>query len=325
MRLLRIVPDNTRFDFMRFRRISFPVSALLSILAISLYFFPGLNFGIDFVGGTLMEVKTKAGPADLATMRSTLGTLNLGDFHLQEFGAPDDVLIRISEQPGGDEAQQQAVQRVQKALGTDFDYRRVEVVGPSVSTELLAYGTIGLVSAIGAILIYLWFRFEWQFALGAMIANVHDLVLTIGFMSLTGIDFDLTSIAALLTILGYSLNDTVVIYDRIREMLRRYKRMSMPDLLNVSINATLSRSIVTHLTVAISLLALLLFGGQAIHSFTATMIFGVVLVGTYTSVFIASPILIYLGVGTSRMGGAEEHEPEPEPAATAPQRARARR
>ena len=325
MRLLRIVPDNTRFDFMRFRRISFPVSALLSILAISLYFFHGLNFGIDFVGGTLMEVKTKAGPADLATMRSTLGTLNLGDFHLQEFGAPDDVLIRISEQPGGDEAQQQAVQRVQKALGTDFDYRRVEVVGPSVSTELLAYGTIGLVSAIGAILIYLWFRFEWQFALGAMIANVHDLVLTIGFMSLTGIDFDLTSIAALLTILGYSLNDTVVIYDRIREMLRRYKRMSMPDLLNVSINATLSRSIVTHLTVAISLLALLLFGGQAIHSFTATMIFGVVLVGTYTSVFIASPILIFLGVGTSRMGGAEEHEPEPEPAATAPQRARARR
>jgi len=310
---------------MRFRRISFPVSALLSILAISLYFFHGLNFGIDFVGGTLMEVKTKAGPADLATMRSTLGTLNLGDFHLQEFGAPDDVLIRISEQPGGDKAQQQAVQRVQKALGTDFDYRRVEVVGPSVSTELLAYGTIGLVSAIGAILIYLWFRFEWQFALGAMIANVHDLVLTIGFMSLTGIDFDLTSIAALLTILGYSLNDTVVIYDRIREMLRRYKRMSMPDLLNVSINATLSRSIVTHLTVAISLLALLLFGGQAIHSFTATMIFGVVLVGTYTSVFIASPILIYLGVGTSRMGGAEEHEPEPEPAATAPQRARARR
>src|SRR6516164_11349256 len=310
---------------MRFRRISFPVSALLSILAISLYFFHGLNFGIDFVGGTLMEVKTKAGPADLATMRSTLGTLNLGDFHLQEFGAPDDVLIRISEQPGGDEAQQQAVQRVQKALGTDFDYRRVEVVGPSVSTELLAYGTIGLVSAIGAILIYLWFRFEWQFALGAMIANVHDLVLTIGFMSLTGIDFDLTSIAALLTILGYSLNDTVVIYDRIREMLRRYKRMSMPDLLNASINATLSRSIVTHLTVSLSLLALLVFGGQAIRSFTATMMFGVVLVGTYTSVFIASPILIYLGVGTGRMGGAEEPEPEPEPAATAPQRARARR
>jgi preprotein translocase subunit SecF len=316
VRLLRIVPDDTKFDFMRFRRISFPISAILSIVAISLYFFHGLNFGIDFIGGTLMEVQTKAGPADLSKMRATIEGLKLGDFQLQQFGAPDDVLIRISEQPGGDQAQQQAVQKVRDALGDEVDYRRVEVVGPSVSTELLAYGTIGLMLAIGAILIYLWFRFEWQFALGAMIANVHDLVLTVGFMSLTHIDFDLTSIAALLTILGYSLNDTVVIYDRIREMLRRYKRLSMPDLLNLSINATLSRSIVTHVTVAMSLLALLLFGGQAIHSFTATMMFGVVLVGTYTSVFIASPILIYLGVGTGRMGEQEEPEPEPVPTKT---------
>jgi preprotein translocase subunit SecF len=334
VRLLRIVPDDTKFDFMRFRRISFPVSAMLSIAAIALYFFHGLNFGIDFIGGTLMEVQTKAGPADLAKMRSTIGSLQLGEFQLQQFGAPDDVLIRISQQPGGDEAQQAAVQKVRNALGTEVDYRRVEVVGPSVSTELLAYGTIGLVLAIVAILIYLWFRFEWQFALGAMIANVHDLVLTVGFMSLTGIDFDLTSIAALLTILGYSLNDTVVIYDRIREMLRRYKRMSMPELLNASVNATLSRSIVTHVTVAMSLLALLLFGGQAIHSFTATMMFGVVLVGTYTSVFIASPILIYLGVGRGRSGGAEEPGTPPPAPATAsvsaaplspPQRARVRR
>jgi preprotein translocase subunit SecF len=324
---IRIIPDDTEFDFMRFRRISFPISAMLSIAAIALYFFHGLNFGIDFIGGTLMEVQTKNGPANLSEMRSTIGGLKLGDFQLQQFGAPDDVLIRISEQPGGDEAQQVAVQKVRDALGDAVDYRRVEVVGPSVSTELLAYGTIGLVLAIGAILIYLWFRFEWQFALGAMIANVHDLVLTVGFMSLTHIDFDLTSIAALLTILGYSLNDTVVIFDRIREMLRRYKRTPMPDLLNKSINATLSRSIVTHLTVAMSLLALLLFGGQAIHSFTATMMFGVVLVGTYTSVFIASPILIYLGVGSGRMGGAEEPEPPAEPtrATTPAQRARARR
>ena len=318
MRLLRIVPDDTKFDFMRFRRISFPVSAMLSIVAILLYFFHGLNFGIDFIGGTLIEVQTKAGPADLAKMRATIGALQLGEFQLQQFGAPDDVLIRISEQPGGDEAQQAAVQKVRNALGNEVDYRRVEVVGPSVSTELLAYGTIGLVLAIVAILIYLWFRFEWQFALGAMIANVHDLVLTVGFMSLTRVDFDLTSIAALLTILGYSLNDTVVIYDRIREMLRRYKRMPMPDLLNASVNATLSRSIVTHVTVAMSLLALLLFGGQAIHSFTATMMFGVVLVGTYTSVFIASPILIYLGVGRGRVGGAEEPESPPTAPAAAP-------
>ena len=334
MRLLRIVPDDTKFDFMRFRRISFPVSAMLSIAAIALFFFHGLNFGIDFIGGTLIEVQTKAGPADLAKMRSTIGSLQLGDFQLQQFGAPNDVLIRISQQPGGDEAQQAAVQKVRTALGDEVEYRRVEVVGPSVSTELLAYGTIGLVLAIVAILIYLWFRFEWQFALGAMIANVHDIVLTVGFMSLTRVDFDLTSIAALLTILGYSLNDTVVIYDRIREMLRRYKRMSMPELLNASVNATLSRSIVTHVTVAMSLLALLLFGGQAIHSFTATMMFGVVLVGTYTSVFIASPILIYLGVGRGRSGGADEPEAPPSaPAAasasaarpTSPPRARVRR
>jgi preprotein translocase subunit SecF len=300
MRLLRIVPDDTKFDFMRFRRISFPVSAFLSMLAIFLYFFHGLNFGIDFVGGTLMEVQSKSGPANLSQMRTTLNGLGLGDVQLQQFGAPSDVLLRLAQQPGGDAVQQAAVTKVRQALGDSVEYRRVEVVGPRVSTELLAYGTIGLVLAILAILVYLWFRFEWQFALGAMIANVHDLVLTIGFMSVTQIDFDLTSIAALLTILGYSLNDTVVIYDRIREMLRRYKRMTMADLLNVSVNATLSRSIITHVTVTLALLSLLLFGGNAIHSFTATMMFGVVLVGTYTSVFIAAPILIYLGVGTGR-------------------------
>ena len=314
---LRIVPDDTHFDFTRFRRISFPISAVLSIIAITLFFTHGLNFGIDFKGGTLLEVQAKSGTADLASMRATLSNLGLGDVQLQQFGGPAEVLIRVAEQPGGDAAQQVAVQKVRGALGDAVDYRRVEVVGPRVSGELLAYGMLGLMLAIFSILIYLWFRFEWQFALGAMIANVHDLVLTLGFMSVTQIDFDLTSIAALLTILGYSLNDTVVIYDRIREMLRRYKRLSMPDLLNISINATLSRSIVTHVTVAMSLLALLLFGGPGIHSFTATMMFGVVLVGTYTSVFIASPILIYLGVGTGRTEHVETPDPvekTPEPA-----------
>lgn len=306
MRLLRIVPDDTKFDFMRFRRISFPLSALLSILAVVLYFTHGLNFGIDFVGGTLMEVQSKSGPANLNQMRTTLNGLGLGEVQLQQFGAPTDVLLRVAQQPGGEGAQQEAVAKVRGALGNSVDYRRVEVVGPRVSTELLAYGTLGLVLAIFSIQIYLWFRFEWQFALGAMIANVHDIVLTIGFMSISQIDFDLTSIAALLTILGYSLNDTVVIYDRIREMLRRYKRMPMADLLNVSVNATLSRSIITHVTVTLALLALLLFGGTAIHSFTATMMFGVVLVGTYTSVFIAAPILIYLGVGENRETQKEE-------------------
>ena len=306
MRLLRIVPDDTKFDFMRFRRISFPISALLSIAAILLYFFNGLNFGIDFQGGTLVEVRTQAGAADLARMRSTIGELGLGEFQLQQFGTPQDVLIRISQQPGGEQAQQAAVQKVRNALGDQVEYRRVEVVGPRVSGELLSYGIMGLMLAIGSIFIYLWFRFEWQFALGAMLANVHDLVLTIGFMSLAQIDFDLTSIAALLTILGYSLNDTVVIYDRIREMLRRYKRMPIADLLNSSINSTLSRSVITHVTVSLALLALLLFGGQAIHSFTATMMFGVVLVGVYTSISIAAPMLIYLGVGLGRESGRED-------------------
>jgi preprotein translocase subunit SecF len=310
MRLLRIVPDDTKFDFMRFRRISFPISALLSILAISLYFFNGLNFGIDFKGGLLMEVQSKSGPADLSKMRATLGALGLGEVQLQQFGGPTDVLIRIAEQPGGDAAQQVAVGKVRGALGNDIEYRRVEVVGPRVSSELLSYGVVGLGLAIFSILIYLWFRFEWQFALGAMLANVHDLVLTIGFMSLLQIDFDLTSIAALLTILGYSLNDTVVIYDRIREMLRRYKKMPMPEILNASINSTLSRSVITHVTVSLALLALLLFGGQAIHSFTATMMFGVALVGIYTSIFIAAPILIYLGVGrgTDALRGEQADE-----------------
>jgi len=316
--LLRIVPDNTRFDFIRFRRISFPISAVMSILAITLYFTHGLNFGIDFKGGTLIEVRSKSGPANLSQMRQTIEGLRLGDFQLQQFGGPDEVLIRIAEQPGGEAEQQAAVEKVRKAFGDALDYRRVEVVGPRVSGELLYTGILGMFAAIGAILCYLWFRFEWQFALGAMIANVHDIVLTLGFMSLTQIDFDLTSIAALLTILGYSLNDTVVIYDRIREMLRRYKKMPMTELLNVSINSTLSRSVITHVTVAMSLLALLLFGGQAIHSFTATMMFGVVLVGTYTSVFIASPILIYLGVRTTRALAQDEADAPETPTAKTP-------
>jgi preprotein translocase subunit SecF len=308
MRLLRIVPDDTRFDFMRFRRISFPISAALSILALVLYFTHGLNFGIDFKGGTLIEVQAKSGAVDMAQMRSKLESLGLGEIQIQQFGDRGDVLIRVAQQPGGDAAQQAVVGKVRGALGEDYDYRRVEVVGPRVSAELLGYGVVGVVFAIFAILLYLWFRFEWQFALGAMIANVHDIVLTIGFMSVMQLEFDLSSIAALLTILGYSLNDTVVIYDRIREMLRRYKKLPMADLLNISINSTLSRSIITHVTVTLALLALLLFGGHAIHSFSATMMFGVVLVGTYTSIFIAAPILIYLGVGSTRGVSTEDSE-----------------
>ncbi|MPT23031.1 MAG: protein translocase subunit SecF, partial [Starkeya sp.] len=219
-----------------------------------------------------------------------------------------EVLIRVAQQPGGEQAQQAVVGKVRAALGDGVEYRRVEVVGPRVSQELLSYGIVGLMMAVFCILVYLWFRFEWQFALGASIANFHDIVLTIGFMAIFQIDFDLTSVAALLTILGYSLNDTIVIYDRIREMLRRYKKMPTEELLNASINSTLSRSVITHVTVTLALLALVLFGGRAIHSFSVTMMFGVVLVGTYTSIFIASPLLIYLGVSTRAMAEKAEKE-----------------
>ena len=297
--LLRLVPDDTKFDFIQFRRISFPISALLTILAVFAYYHYGLNLGIDFKGGTIIEVQSKAPKIDIAPMRATLEKLELGEVQLQQFGA-NEVLIRVAQQPGGDAAQQVVVTKVRAALGDTVEYRRVEVVGPRVSAELLGYGIVGLGLAIIGILFYLWFRFEWQFALGATIANLHDIVLTIGFMAVTQIDFDLTSVAALLTILGYSLNDTVVIYDRIRELLRKYKRLPMKQLLNDGVNQTLSRSVITHLTVTLALLALLIWGGRAIHGFAAVMTFGVVLVGTYTSVFIAAPMLLYLGVGAHR-------------------------
>ena len=299
MRHLRIVPDNTSFGFIRFRRISFPISAVLSILALVLFFTHGLNYGIDFKGGIALGVTAQSGQPDVQAIRDKLTPLGLGEVQIQSFGDKGQVLMRIALQPGGDAEQNAVAEKVKQTLAPDYISGKddqIQIIGPSVSQELVTVGTVGIFVAILGILIYLWFRFDWQFAVGAMIANVHDIVLTIGFMSVTQIDFDLTSVAALLTILGYSLNDTVVIYDRIRELLRKYKKKPMDELLDESINATLSRSVITHVTVALALLALLLFGGHAIHSFTATMLFGVVLVGTYTSIFIASPVLIYLGL-----------------------------
>lgn len=305
---LRIVPDEPKFPFMRMRRYTLPLSAVLSLIAIGLFMGVGLNFGIDFRGGTLMEVQSKSGPADLAAMRQTLGNLGLGEVQLQEFGAPTDVLIRLEQQPGGEAAQQAAVQKVREALGDAVDYRRVEVVGPRVSGELVTNGVIGVFVAIAGILLYLWFRFEWQFALGATIATLHDVVLTIGFYSLTQVDFDLSSVAAILTILGYSVNDTVVIYDRIRELLRRYKRMPIEQLLDIAMNTTLSRTLITSTTTFLATLGLYLFGPEVIQSFVQAMLFGII-VGVYSSAFIAAPLLIYLGLKTQ--GG------EPEGAAAA--------
>jgi preprotein translocase subunit SecF len=301
VRLLRLVPDDTRYPFMRWRRVTFPLSALLSMVAVVLFFTVGLNFGIDFRGGTLIEVRATGG-ADLATMRTTLGGLGLGEVQLQEFGGPSDVLIRLEQQPGGEPAQQAAVQKVQAALGDGYEYRRVEVVGPRVSGELVQAGIIGIALALVGIWLYLWFRFEWQFAVGGMIATMHDIVLTIGFYSVTQLDFDLSSIAAVLTIAGYSINDTVVVYDRIRELLRRYKRMVIGEMLDVAVNSTLPRTVITSVTVLLALIGLTVFGGEVIQSFTRAMLFGVV-VGVYSTTFIAAPMLIYLGVRTQTVEG----------------------
>jgi preprotein translocase subunit SecF len=297
VKLLRIVPDNTNLPFMYWRRLTFPLSAALSLLAVLLFFTVGLNFGIDFRGGTLVELQSRSGPADLSGLRATLGTLGLGDVQLQQFGAPTDVLVRIAQQPGGEEAQQAAVAKVRQALGDTYEYRRVEVVGPRVSAELVTNGIIGIMVAMFGIFVYLWFRFEWQFSVGAIVATMHDVVLTIGFYCVTQVDFDLSSVAAILTIMGYSVNDTVVIYDRIREMLRRYKRMPIDELLDLAMNSMLSRTVITSTTTFLATLGLFFFGPEVIQSFVQAMLFGII-VGVYSSAFIAAPLLIYLGVTT---------------------------
>lgn len=294
MKLLRIIPDNTSFGFMTFRRLSFPFSALLSIVSVAAFLSIGLNFGIDFTGGTLIEMKAQSGQANIALVRSTAAEMDLGDVEVQEFGAQGEVSLRFGLQPGGDKGQQAVVERVRQTFGKDYEFRRVEVVGPRVSGELVQSGILGVVLSIIAVLIYLWFRFEWQFAVGAVIATLHDLVLTMGFFAVTQIEFNMTSIAAILTIVGYSLNDTVVVFDRIRELLRKFKKMAIADLLDLSINSTLSRTVMTSVTTSLALLALVLFGGSVIKSFSWAMIFGVV-IGTYSSIFIAAPVLIYLG------------------------------
>ncbi len=294
MKLLKLVPADTKVPFLRFARIAVYASIAAFVGSIILFFAVGLNLGIDFRGGTLIQIQTQ-GPADIGSLRTKVGGLGLGDVQIQEFGAADEVLIRVEQQTGGEEAQQGAIAKIKEALGSEVTYRRTEVVGPTVSGELARDGTIAVISAIMAILIYIWFRFEWQFAVGAVVALVHDVGLTIGIFTILQLQFDLSTIAALLTIVGYSLNDTVVVYDRVRENLRKYKRTPIDELLNLSINDTLSRTVLTSVTTLIALLALYTFGGEVIRGFVFAMIWGV-LVGTYSSIAIASPVLMYLGV-----------------------------
>jgi preprotein translocase subunit SecF len=293
MRPLIVIRRVPKIDFMRWHVFGFAFSLALTALTVGLFFTAGLNYGIDFVGGTLIEARTTAGPADLAAMRAKLDALKLGDASLQQFGSPNDVLIRLPQQPGGDAAQMKAIQMARDALGAGIEYRRQEVVGPSVGSELITAGVLATVLALGAILIYVWFRFEWQFGVGATIATLHDVVTTVGLFAIFQLEFNLTTLAAILTIAGYSINDTVVIYDRVRESMRKYRTMPFRELINLALNETLSRTILTVSTVALAVLSLLFFGGEVLKGFSIAMLWGIV-IGTYSSLFIAAPLLFYI-------------------------------
>ena len=271
------------------------LSACLLLGSFGLLGGKGLNLGIDFLGGILMEVKTK-GPADVGALRSKIGSLGLGEVSIQEFGAPDDVLIRVQRQEGGDKQQQKAVKIISDAIVDDvIEFRRTETVGPTVGNELKQSAILAILMSIGAILLYVWFRFEWQFGLGAIIALTHDVITTLGLFALLNLEFNLASVAALLTIAGYSINDTVVIYDRVRENMRKYKKMPLTELFNKSVNETLARTVMTSVTTLLALTALLVLGGEVIRGFSIALIWGV-LIGTYSSVALAVPMLLYLKV-----------------------------
>ena len=296
MRTLKLVPAKTNITFIKHRTLAMGLSIFLMIASIGVFFTHGLNFGIDFKGGTLIEASAEDA-VDIAALRDRLNNMDIGEVQIQEFGKETDVLIRIAKADGAVDASQDlsAVQVVRDELAQDYDIRRVEIVGPQVSAELIQTGILAVVVAICSMLIYIWFRFEWQFSVGAVLALLHDVVLTIGIFSLLQLDFNLSILAAILTIVGYSMNDTVVVYDRVRENLRKFKKMGLHELLDIAINETLSRTVMTSVTTLLALLALYVLGGEVIRGFTFAMIWGV-LVGTYSSIFIASPLLMWLGV-----------------------------
>jgi preprotein translocase subunit SecF len=293
--LFRLVPDGTRIHFMRGRYLGLIVSAILSTASVVLFFYPGLNLGIDFKGGVVMEVRTQ-GAADFAQIRAALAAAHVPDQGLQRFGEASEVLIRLGEQ-GSEQGTQAAVAQVRAALATGVKgavIERVDAVGASVSAELFRNGLLALGISLLMILVYIWFRFEWQFAAGAVVTLVLDITKAIGFLALTRMEFDLVMVAAILTVLGYSTNDKVVVYDRVRENLRKYKSMPLRELIDLSINETLNRTLGTSMTVFLAALPLALFGGESISGFAWVMLFGIV-VGTSSSIFIAAPILLFLG------------------------------
>jgi len=294
MRGLRLIPANIELAFISKKTIFFAFSITLILASIGTFINNGLNYGIDFKGGIMLEIRTPKA-ADLGAMRQSLGSLGLGEVSLQEFGEPTEVLIHIQRQDGGEDAQQAAVKKAKSVLGVGVEYRRTEFVGPKVSDELFWDGVLAVGLAIISILVYIWFRFEWQFGMGAVVALSHDVISTIGIFALLGFEFNLSTVAAVLTIAGYSINDTVVVFDRVRENLRKYKKMPLPELLNNSINQTLSRTVITSLTTLLALLALYFLGGSVIRDFSFAMIWGII-VGTYSSICVAVPLLLYLNI-----------------------------
>jgi preprotein translocase subunit SecF len=299
---IKLIPSDTKIDFIGKRKLAYLFSGLLILLSVGFFAVQGLNYGIDFKGGILIEVRTP-GPANIDSLRAKLSGLGLGEVALQEFGQPTDVLIRIERQTGGEEGQKEAVAKVKQALGQDVaSYRRTEFVGPKVGGELIEAGVLAVVLSLLAIMVYVWFRFEWQFSVGAIVALTHDIITTIGVFSMNEHEFNLATVAAILTIAGYSINDTVVVFDRIRENLRKYKTMPVDELMNMSLNQTLSRTLLTSLTTLLALLAIFFFGGAVIQDFAFALIWGV-LIGTYSSIFVASPVVMMLNIRESISGG----------------------
>lgn len=292
---IEFVPAGTKFSFVSHYKLALAETAILALVTAILLSTLGLNFGVDFRGGTMLEIRTTDGPADIGAIRSKVGALNLGGLQIQQFGAPNEVLIRIEEQTGGDKAQQEAVGKVQAALGDKIEIRRVEVVGATVSAELIMSAIIALSLATLGIFAYLWFRFEWQFSVSAIVALLHDMAMVLCLFSILQLEVDLTIIAALLTLIGYAVNDTVVTFDRVRENLRKYKRMPLDELIDLSVNETLSRTAMTAGAVLITLVALFVLAGPVIRGFTLAMLFGGV-ISSYTSMFIAAPLLYVIGV-----------------------------
>ncbi|HEX6959718.1 MAG TPA: protein translocase subunit SecF [Ferrovibrio sp.] len=316
---LRLIPEKTNIKFMKGRFAGLAVSAFLSISSIILFFYPGLNYGIDFKGGVLMEVRMQDS-ANFPALRSLLGGLNLGEVALQEFGSPRDVLIRLEKQEGPDEAQNVAADSVRSALTNTYpgtEIRRVEVVGGKISAELFETGLLAVGLSLLAIAVYIWFRFEWMFAAAALITLLLDITKMIGFFAVTQLPFGLTAVAAILTIIGYSINDKVVVYDRMRENLRKYKTMPLRELIDLSINETLSRTIFTSATTFLAMVPLAFMGGEAVEVFAIGMLFGIV-VGTSSSIFIAAPLVLLSGEKWLRRNKAPAVEPKGTAAAQRP-------